>query len=84
MSFVNPSFLRIFRNFFILDYTCFYIGREYLTRKSPKYTPEMTIFFDAAVYIFVVGLFLNDFVLYESESILKPMLTQNIFLNLLK
>jgi len=84
MSFVNPSFLRIFRNFFILDYTCFYIGREYLTRKSPDYTPEMTVFFDAVVYIFVIGLFLNDFVLYGSESILKPMFTQNIFLNLLK
>ena len=84
MSFVNPSFLRIFRNFFILDYTCFYIGREYLTRKSPDYTPEMTVFFDAVVYIFVIGLFLNDFVLYGSKNILQPMFTQNIFFNLLK
>jgi len=84
MSFVNPNFFRIFRNFFILDYTCFYIGREYLTRKSPDYTPEMTVFFDAAVYIFVIGLFLNDFALHHSESILKPIFTQNIFLNLLK
>jgi len=84
MSFVNPNFFRIFRNFFILDYTCFYIGREYLTRKSPDYTPEMTVFFDAAVYIFVIGLFLNDFVLRHSENILKPIFTQNIFFNLLK
>ncbi len=84
MSFVNPNFFRIFRNFFILNYTCFYIGREYLKKESPDYTPEMTVFFDAAVYVFVIGLFLYDFVLYENKTILKPMFTQNIFLDLLR
>ena len=84
MNFVNPNFFRIFRNFFILNYTCFYIGREYLKKESPDYTPEMTVFFDAAVYVFVIGLFLYDFVLYENKTILKPMFTQNIFLDLLR
>ena len=84
MNFVDGNFFRIFRNFFILNYTCFYIGREYLVRKSLDYKPEMIFFFDIVVYIFVIGLFFHDFVKWQSESILKPIFTQNILFNLLK